>query len=172
MPNFYTYFIASLPTLHFASPPPFSIESFLERCNELIPEQDLEIIRSIFSGEPQDHPTIKQWIDFDTMLKNELVRLRSGRRKKEAEKYLRPDGYAGASIYHLALAAQKHPSVLEGEKILDHARWDFLEELSVGHYFDLELLIVYAYKLLTLGRWQRIHGAEKQRLLDEILAQG
>lgn len=169
MPNLYIYFIASLPGLDFTGQPPFSLESFLERCDELLPAKDAGLIRGICSGEPQDHPAINKWLSFDTTLRNELVRIRSGHRKTEAARYLRPDGYAGTAIYHIALAAQRSHSLLEGEKILDRARWDFLDELLVGHYFDLDFLIIYAYKLLILERWGKINRADKKRLLEEVI---
>jgi hypothetical protein len=53
--------------------------------------------------------------------------------------------------------------------MLDEARWRMLEELCVGHYFDLDFLIIYALKLLILERWQRIRTADGGRLLEEVL---
>lgn len=171
MPNFYTYFIASLPFLRFSLNPPFSFDKFLEKCNEFIPGQDVEILRSIPEGARnfKYRPVIKEWLDFDTMLRNELVKIRASRKRIAPEKYLRPDGYAGSSFYHIAQAAHRNPSLLEGEKILDEARWNYLEELTFMHYFDLEFLIIYAYKLLILERWVKINSADKNRLLEEQL---
>jgi len=41
--------------------------------------------------------------------------------------------------------------------------------LSTGHYFDLDLLITYAYKLLILQRWENIREADKKILLEQSL---
>lgn len=158
--------------LHFGLRPPIPFEKFLLRCKELIPQKDFEVLENLptqgaYKGTQE---TINKWFDFDTMLRNELVKLRASRKKIEPAKYLRPDGYAGPSFYHIALAAQRNPSPQEAERSLDLARWNFLEELSFGHYFDLDFLIIYAYKLLILQRWERINLADKSKILDEILA--
>ena len=172
MANLSTYFIASLPMLHFGGRPPFSFEAFLARCEELIPSEDAALIRSLRdSGAfPAARPIIKKWLDFDTVIRNELVKIRAARKKTDPAKYTRPDGYAGTGLYHIALAAHRNPSPLEGEKTLDRERWNFLDELCLGHYFDLEFLIIYAYKLLILARWERINTADKSLLLEEALA--
>jgi len=158
--------------LHFSAPPPFAFDKFLSGCEELIGPQEAAIIRCL--REPGTaaaaRPIIAKWIDFETMLRNELVKIRAGRKKIEPAKYLRPDGYSGPTLYHVALAAHRNPSPLEGEKILDRERWNFLDELCIGHYFDLDFLIIYAYKLLILERWERINAADKLKLLEVALS--
>lgn len=172
MASFYIYLISSLPTLHFGLRPPFPFEKFVQRCEELIPQNGLEVLKSLTRQDT--HRGVRnitdRWLDFDSMLRNELVKIRASRKKIDPARYLRPDGYAGPSFYHIALAAQRNPSPLEGERILDQERWNFLEELSFGHYFDLGFLIIYAYKLIILERWERINSADKNKILDEALA--
>ncbi|MDP2937988.1 MAG: DUF2764 family protein [Candidatus Omnitrophota bacterium] len=171
MPNLYYYLIASLPMLHFAAKPPFSFEKFLQKCRESIPEKDAEVLENLtLEGSiAKERPIIRDWLSFNVTLRNELVKLRATRKKIDPTKYLRPDGYTGLSFYHIALAAQRNPSPLEGEKILDMERWNFLESLSFGHHFDLDFLIIYAYKLSILERWERINSAEESALLEEAL---
>ncbi|MDD4980474.1 MAG: DUF2764 family protein [Candidatus Omnitrophica bacterium] len=172
MPDLYPYLIASLPMLHFGAPAHISFEQFLLKCQELIPQDDFTLLESLplqceYKGA---QATIRRWVDFEIMLRNELVKLRASRKRIDPAKYLRPDGSAGAILYHVALAAQRNPSPLEGERILALAKWDFLEELSFGHYFDLDFLIIYACKLLILEHWERIKSADKNKILTEALA--
>jgi hypothetical protein len=174
MPNFYPYLISSLPMLHFSGKAPFSWETFLEKCAGLIPQKDLRTIADLPKTEEgveksAAQPAIKKWIAFDAALRNELVKARSGRKHIEAWRYLRPDGYSGTAIAQAALAAQRNPSILEAERFLDLKRWDALEELAFGHYFDLEFLIVYTYKLLILLRWEKVYSADKAALLEDVL---
>jgi len=171
MANFYVYLLSSLPMLHLEASPPFSFETFLKKCDEFIPPKDLKILKSLRQEElPQQKSQLltKLW-SFEILLRNELVNLRAARRKVPPEKYLRPDGYAGTSIYHIAVAAQRNPSPLEAERILDRARWSFLDELSFGHYFDLEALAIYGLKLLILERWRMINSANKQATLENLI---
>ncbi|MDD5155191.1 MAG: DUF2764 family protein [Candidatus Omnitrophica bacterium] len=171
MSDFYVYLISSLPMLHFEGKPPFSFEAFLSKCSQFIPQKDLEVLKGLRSeGVPQQKSRIIRKVSgFETLLRNELVNLRAARKKIPAEKYLRPDGYAGSSIYHIAVAAQRNPSPLEAEKILDQAKWSFLDELAFGHYFDPDSLVIYALKLLILERWEKIHNANKQVLLEKLI---
>ena len=152
--------------LHFEGRLPLTFEKFLLICQELIPEKDFQILETITLSPEQNEgqPIIKQWREFDTSLRNELVRLRAARKRIDSARYLRADGYSGPSLYHIALAAQRNPSPLEAEKLLDRERWNFLEELAFGHYFDLSFLIIYAYKLLILERWEMVAQADKNSL--------
>ena len=176
MPNFYIYLIASLPLLQFGAHPPFSFEKFLRVSSKFIPDDDFETLKkSSIDGDyinEASHPTLKRWREFDTALKNELVKIRAGHRHIDPLKYMRHDGYFDTSLSHIAMAAYRNPSPLEGERVLDLERWRMLDEIATGHYFDLDFLITYAHKLLILERWERIEAADKPRILEEALSKG
>jgi len=175
MANFYFYFISSLPTLHFQSRPAFSFKNFLVRAREFIPEEDFLILNNLPSV--GDYPNagslklIRDWVSFDTALHNELAKVRAGKKHTEAGRYLRPDGYVSAVLMQTAATICRQPSLNEQERMLDKLRWEYLDELAVGHFFDLEYLIVYAYKLMILERWGKINSADKKALLEETLKQ-
>ena len=172
MPSYYTYLIAGLPVLHFAIKPPFAFERFIEICRGFIPSGELELLRSAsIKGDYQGvslPPTLEKWRSFDTALRNELVKIRAVRLKEEPIGYLHQSRYLDAGLAHLAVSACRNPSILEAERMLDEARWRFLEELSLGHYFDLDFLIVYAHKLLILERWEKVRVSDKPKVLAEI----
>ena len=177
MTQFYAYFISSLPMLHFARRPPFSFERFLESAGTLIGDKDRVFLENLPAhvdecGPKAANSTVKAWLDFDTALRNELARIRSHSKKIEAERFLRPDSGHAADIAFVAASAHRHPHILEAEGILDEARWAKLDELSFGHYFDLDALIIYAYKLKILERWEKINTADKERLMDYAEAHG
>ncbi|MBM3246649.1 MAG: DUF2764 family protein [Candidatus Omnitrophica bacterium] len=175
MADFYIYLIAGLPFLRFGQDAPFSFSVFLQKCADLIPEKDLEILKAISLGTESlyldKHPALKQRYLFERALRNELVKIRASRKKIDAANYLRGDGYVEPWLSHIAINAYRNPSPIEAEKILDAARWQFLDELSLGHYFDLEYLVAYAYKLLILERWQKVQAADKAKALEEVLTQ-
>jgi hypothetical protein len=78
--------------------------------------------------------------------------------------------YADPSLTTAVLAAGTHVSLPDAELALDELRWKKLEDLAAGHYFDLDLLITYGYKLLILGRWEGIRTAEGHILLEQAVA--
>jgi hypothetical protein len=174
MASLYPYLTASLPMLNFGMKPPYSFQGFLDYCAQLIPEDDFKVLSTLprteeFVKECLCRPVIKKWLCFDTALRNELVKIRASRKHIDAAKYLRRDHCLEVDVMHLALAAHRNPSILEAEKFLDRERWSVLDELATGHYFDLDYLIVYAYKLLILERWERMRLADKEALLENVL---
>ena len=174
MADFYPYLIASLPMRHFGMKPPFSFDRFLEICCPLISKKDFYLIRTLpqpeqYFEQGKRHRIIQKWIEFDVGLRNELVRIRATKKHIEPAMYLRPGGYSGSSLAPAIMAANINTSVPDAEKTLDETRWKALEELATGHYFDLDLLITYAYKLLILQRWENIRQADTTVLLEQAL---
>jgi hypothetical protein len=162
--------------LHFGMRPPFSFDRFLGLCKDNIPERDLNILKgsSITGnyGHKTVQPTLDKWRTFDTALRNELVKIRASRKHLDPSKYLRWNGYTEPYISHVAISAYRIPSPLEAEKALDLERWRVLEELTLGHYFDIDFLIAYAHKLLILQRWEEIRSTDKSWIVDEVLKRG
>ncbi|MCX5698399.1 MAG: DUF2764 family protein [Candidatus Omnitrophica bacterium] len=171
MPVYYTYLISSLPMLNFSARAPFSLEDFFAKCKNLIPEKEFEILRGVCQQDSyflaaQSSDSLKQWANFEITLRNELVRARAGRKKTDPLKFLRLPDSSQAYISHVAMVAYRSTSILEAEKILDQARWNFLEALSFGHYFDFDYLLIYGLKLKILQRWDKIQNADKEQLLN------
>ena len=175
-PSYYIYLVSSLPALQFGMKSPISFDKFLATCRELLSEKEAELIASasISGNYPYTegvNETLHRWWDFDTSLRNELVKIRAPRKKADPYKYLRMDGHPGhPAIYHAALAAHRSHSVQDAEKILDSERWKALDEFTAGHYFDLDFLIAYAHKLLILKRWETAEAPDREAVLEEALA--
>ncbi len=173
MADFYPYLVASLPMLHFQMKPPFSFERFCEICCPLIPAKDYLILRTLplpshYQEKGKRHPVIRRWVEFDGALRNELVKIRAAKKHRDPAAYLRP-GYSGIPLPPAVMAATVPAQVLDGEKALDEVRWKELEDLATGHYFDLEFLILYAYRLLILLRWDNIRSADRTAMLEQVL---
>jgi hypothetical protein len=151
---------------------PFTPEKFIGLCSEMIGSGDLEIIKSIFSEKEEAYsltqPTIKYWYRFNNGLRNELVKIRASRKHVPADKYLRPDLEYDVELAHIAMNIHRIPSLIEAERALDNEKWRYLEGLAQGHYFDIDVLIVYAYKLLILNRWDHIGQVNKESALKSI----
>jgi len=174
MPAYYTYLISSLPMLNFPALAPFSLEVFFSKCKNLIPEDEFKILRSIccqnsYALNVYGNLSLKQWVNFEITLRNELARVRAARVKIDPAKFLRLPDVPQAQISHVALAAYRCTAILEAEHILDQARWNFLDTLSLGHYFDFDYLLVYALKLQILERWDKIQKADKEHLLNAVI---
>jgi len=173
MPDYYTYILSSLPLLSFTARTAINSQKFLAACSGLVTDRQMAILGAIVEDRPfscKDYAVLQRWSDFDTSLRNELVKLRAGRKKKDPHKYTRENPHWDAVIIHTAMAAYKSLSIQDAEKILDGERWRFLDELSFGHYFDFESLLIYALKISILGRWEKIRRADKEKLLEGALS--
>ncbi|MFH1441649.1 MAG: DUF2764 family protein [Candidatus Omnitrophota bacterium] len=174
MPDYYPYLISSLPHLYFGMKPPFNFEEFLKRCESIIPDKDLDITRRILLINDrreviEKNVVLNKWKMFDADLKNELVKIRARRKHIDPLKYLRSDRYVSPELIHILISISRNPSIIESEKLLDQIRWNFLDELVLGHYFDLGVLAAYALKLLLLEKWEKINTADKTVLLEQAL---
>jgi len=176
MPNYHQYLIASLPYLQFGAKPPINFNRFLELCRDFIPQKELTVLENcadIFK-EPgkakiKTEGIIKTWRDFEFGLRNELVKIRAKRLRKDAAPFLRSYLETEPSFAHKLSEITRQPQPLEFERLLDLLRWNKLDELCFGHYFDMEFLFVYAQKLLILSRWDVIRSANKQQLLNNVI---
>lgn len=174
MPSYYTYLISSLPMLQFANQPALTLKDFLSRSAEFIPRKDATLIKEALSTDGyalkvSAPAALLKWREFDLALRNELVKARALRKKVDPAGFLRNDTHFNIKITHIAQAALRHTSILEAEKYLDLERWNALDEISRGHYFDLDFLLVYGLKLAILERWVKIESADKAGLLEKAI---
>lgn len=160
--------------LAFGTKPPFNFEVFIQKCGSLISDEELEIIKRLsaqgaFSLQDEGSEVLRKWKYFDINLRNELVKVRAARKKVDPLKYLRHDEYFEPQIVHIASLSLRNPSIFDAERALDLERWRLLDELSLGHYFDFDALIIYALKLKILERWGKIEIADKERIMQETI---
>lgn len=172
-PN-YVYFISSLPVLFFGTKPQFTIDDFIKKLESYATPKDIDIVKNLpdvndCNNKYSEIPIIQKWIFFETLLRNELVKIRAERKKIDPLKYLKTGAYPDLNSAHIVIASYRNPHLLDGEKYFDQERFNYLGELSIGHYFDIEFLIIYAYKLKILNRWQKIQEADKLKLLEETI---
>lgn len=174
MKSEYYYLAASLPMLDFTMTPAISYENFLQLCREQLTEQDMGII---FSATIEPVPSIKdscellkKYREFDTQLRNEVVVVRAAKKEKDKFNYIKGDYYTNPFLAHYVHAAFGQDSPLEAEKMLERIRWDAIEDLKIGHYFDVDYLVAYALELQILERWKKIDKEEGKNILEGITA--
>lgn len=156
------YFLgASLPFLSYESERPWSPSEFLEILQGQLSERDFAVVNAAHIEAPAEitnvSPVLTQWQRFDRGLRNRLARLRAAELNLDAGEHVRTDeaGRDDADQGGLADTAREAlaaPSPLTGEHALGSARWRFLDDLEVGHYFDVDRLLIYYLKLQLLAR--------------------
>ncbi|HDP16286.1 MAG TPA: DUF2764 family protein [Candidatus Omnitrophica bacterium] len=168
----YYYLIASLPVLEFAAKAPFSYEEFLSRCDGQLSPEDREAVDRAVTMLRHDaaekYRAVAEWDAFETSLKNEIARVRAEKYSKDPFKYIRGEHYYDPFTAGLAQWAVNQDSPMEAELFLDRARWEKLEEIKNGHYFDIDYLIAYAIQLRILIRWGRINSEGGMQVLADM----
>ena len=171
----YYYLVSSLPMLEFGMNAPFLYKDFLLLCKEQLLPLDMEAIEraSILPTEDIEDPspTLREWKKFDITLRNELVKSRSHKHGKDPIQYMRGD-YQDPFISHFTQYLVTEGSPLERESSLDRKRWEKIEELKNGHYFDIDCLTSYALQLQILQRWNRINSSGGMEILQSLVQKG
>ncbi len=147
----YYYLVATLPMLRYEGGLPFDTASFLEQCKSQVSESDYQSLESALSGRHASHPFLKKWQQFASMVKKELNDQRSTRLGLTEPKY-RNDGEKDFRIGEAVRQALSNDNALEAELSLLSLKWNFIEEISALHFFDVEALLSYAVKLQILER--------------------
>jgi hypothetical protein len=114
---------------------------------------------------------LQRWRRWEINLRNELVKIRAQKLGVDAYEFIVPSTFMMGTA-ELAAEASGMINPLEAERFIDRARWSYLEELEVGHYFDVERLVVYALKLQLLERialHERERGQERFEQIFEKL---
>ena len=112
---------------------------------------------------------MREWKRFDISLRNEIARSRAVRKAKDAFAYIRGEDSTDPFTAPFARWVTSQDSPLEAELSIDQKRWNKIEELKKGHYFDIDFLIAYMLELQILERWERINLEDSQQVLENLL---
>jgi hypothetical protein len=105
---------------------------------------------------------LKAWVQFEVGLRNALARVRARRLKLDPLLYLvAPELEDPDIIFENILADwSETSSPLEGVKVLDRARWNWLTEHEQWYSFGGDEIAAYTAKLMILHRWRSIRGID------------
>jgi len=139
----YYYFVAQLPLLTFGQEHYVTREYFLDQSKKWLSDKDFAIISDVsiddFYSKENDNKVLTKYKNFEKTLREEIFIFRKN------------DKRGGTFSSNLKLNLDEG-TPLEIEKRLLFLRWEFIESLRVGHFFDLEILIIYFLKIQVLER--------------------
>lgn len=136
----YYYFVSQLPLLIFGEKAYVGSENFLVEAQKWLSDKDLSAVLKVsindFYTKGDDNKTLKKYKDFERSLREEIASFRS--------KGNQEIGFSNLNL--------REGTPLETEQRLLLLRWKFIEGLEEGHFFDLDILILYFLKLQVLER--------------------
>ena len=181
MGSSYYYTIASLPMLFYDAKTSISREDFLYACSREMNSRDFRKLQKATINEPDDPSLLKDlalryWL-FEKSLRNHLAVFRAKAQGKDPAPYFR-SGKSSLSIMEndkaesgaeeAASAAYKIDSPLEAEDYLNKIRWEKIDEMVCGHFFDYDYLEGYYLKLQILERKSRFDRDKGQSRYEEL----
>ena len=177
MGSYYYYLVPQLSYLIYGMPPPMSSQEFRAAAAGLLSEEDRALM-NLLSLDPQplrpDTPGsgisyaesmpssgsdfIDGWREWERTLRLNLAKLRAVKMKREGEIQADAPGFPADAVAAAAKAVQETP--LEGEILIDKARWSAIDALQGTDYFYRNTVFAYLLKLIILER-NALFQAEK-----------
>lgn len=157
----YYYTVAALPMLSFESDHIPTTEDFLELCSRRVSDREYALLeRARLLPDPEQLPRnglLRTWYELEIGLRNELARQRAAQLNRDEIDYIRTtaegeDLTGTLGIPEVAREALSQETPLKAEMVLLRHRWSILDELEIGHFFDIERLVIYYLKLQILWR--------------------
>jgi hypothetical protein len=154
------------------------IDTFLDFCKSQCSKGDYSLLLSaVIIPNPDKRSKnnlLRDWQDWEIALRNGLSQARGPELKMDPAEHLKglePPGGPRTEIYEVEPAIQESLSGSNPkatEDILDKKRWDKLDDLETGHFFDIEKLIIYYLKLQLLNRRNKFTRERGTENFDEI----
>jgi len=171
----YYYFIAQLPYLIYEQKPPMSSNHFKALAEDLLEDDDLKVMEylsfnDVFSVKGNS-AFVNNWKEWERALKINLAKERALKLKREVPVTDIPFFPQEAAVTAVKAVDEKSP--LDGEILLDKARWNAIDAITGGDYFSVNNVYAYYLKLLLLERRQSFNAekgfAEYKTLYASIL---
>jgi len=107
---------------------------------------------------------LEDWIGFEVAMRNALAEARAKTLGLDPNEYF-VEPQLGSSINFSSTLGEwsAAPDPLTGLKVLDRARWDWLERNDRAYSFEDDEIAAYAAKLMLLHRWRRLAQAAENR---------
>ena len=161
MQSKYYYLVSSLPSLQFNERPGILKEEFLSECGKWVDLPEFKILQGVDTDSAKtpfnSKQILRQWKMFDISLRDDLSIARKIIQDATNEKL--PDSM-------LSVFNKETPFLMEKE--FARKQWVMLDELELGHYFDINILIVYFLKLQILERFAVFNKDEGMRAFQGV----
>jgi len=172
----YYYFISQLPYLVYEQKPPMTSKHFLGLASDLLEESDFKVMEHLsfndaFTTKTVNSAFVKDWNSWERALKLNLAKERAAKLKKDIQLTDIPFFPQEAAVTAVKAVDEKSP--LDGEIMLDKARWNAIDSIVGSDYFSVNNVYAYYLKLLLLERKQAFNTekgfAEYKTLYADIL---
>ncbi|MCD4823223.1 MAG: DUF2764 domain-containing protein [Phycisphaerae bacterium] len=116
-------------------------------------------------GEKRRSRFLERWAGYEVALRNAIAEARARTLELDPTAYLVAEEVASTSENFASTVSEwsAAPNPLEGQRVLDAARWRWLMENDAYFSFGDDELVAYAAKLMLTVRWHRLHEAIEEQ---------
>ncbi len=174
--EFPNYLVDSVKEILFADEKMSSIEAEL-----LLYRNYIDYLKSF------DNSFLNEFIRYELSVKNVFIALTGKKHGLDYEKELiekgdivdallksrsRDFGLA-SEITQIEILIQtfENENLLERELKIDHLKWEFLDDATFFHYFTIERILGFIYKLLMVERWISLSEEDGKEMFRKLLSE-
>jgi len=184
----YAYIIASLPALQVEDPKTWNLSAreLIDEIRDQLSAHDMAVLDLLLEGCDPDrldadfytkalqhgNRFIRDWFRFDLDLRNTVVSyLNDSLGRPDEEDMVLLEGRETEEFFELkdAQTVLNGADILKRERGLDDLRWRKIDELTMLHSLDLELLLGYVLKLKIIDRWIQLDPETGRALFRKLV---
>jgi hypothetical protein len=167
----YYYTVAALETIRLEEKVPISEEKFLQFAEDTLNAKDYQVLLKSRLGltEPTGLSFADRILSWEKELRLELGKARILKQQFDPLPVL-PASDGQYVLVEKVREALAFGSPLDAERFLDHLRWSFIEDMGACHFFDLEALVVYYFKLQIALRQEKFQKDLGQESFEKAYA--
>jgi len=163
----YYYLMAQLPYLIYEQKPPMSSAGFKALAFTQLSEEDAALMQYLSLDPDPEGKTvpsyaelcpstgcefIDSWREWERSLRLNIAKDRAVKLKRDNLSALEPPFYPVEAVAAALKSVNTEISPLEGEFIIDKARWNAIESLAGNDYFNRNSVYAYFLKLVLIER--------------------
>ncbi len=164
----YYYLMAQLPYLIYEQKPPISSAGFKALAETQLIEEDAALLNCLSIDPDPEGKTIPSyaeltpstgcefidsWREWERSLRLNLAKNRASKLKRDnVSSSSEPPFYPVEAVAAALRAVNTDISPLEGEFLIDKARWNAIDMLAGNNYFDRNSVYAYLLKLMLIER--------------------
>ncbi len=154
----YFYTVAALPEIWLGEKTPMSEEKFLQLAEDTLGDKEFRIISGSRLGslEPTGFPFADRILAWERELRLELAKVRISGTDCSVSHQALPESDSLDVLTEKAKTALAFDSPLAAENYLNNQRWSLVDDMGSSHFFDLEFLVAYYFKLQIASRQEKL----------------
>lgn len=112
---------------------------------------------------------LNEYFSLDRNIRNAQVRFLASKESFDESKYTIGDVDTSYEEYPQLLQIFETPNIFERELQLDKFKWNKISDLTMYHYFDMDVILAFLAKAKIVKRWLDLDKESGAKLFEELV---